>query len=123
MVYPRANRTQVVIVGAGPTGLSMAAQLSRQNIDFIIIEKNETTTSLSKAIVVQARTLEIFKELEIAEEAIKRGAITTNMNLFYKGRKKLTVNLSGFGAGLSEFAFALSLEQSKTEKLDRKSVV
>src|SRR5688572_5778318 len=117
MAYPRANRTQVVIVGAGPTGLGMAAQLFRHNIDFIIIEKNETTTALSKAIVVQARTLEIFKELGIAEEAMKRGAITTNMNLFYKGRKKLSVDLSGFGAGLSEFAFALSLEQSKTEKL------
>src|SRR5687768_14936427 len=117
MTNPDTYKTQVVIVGAGPTGLSMAAQLFRHNIDFIIIEKNETTTALSKAIVVQARSLEIFQELGIAGEAMKRGAITTSMNLFYKGRKKLTVNLSGFGAGLSEFAFALSLEQSKTEKL------
>jgi 2-polyprenyl-6-methoxyphenol hydroxylase-like FAD-dependent oxidoreductase len=56
-------KTQVLIAGAGPTGLSMATQLLRHNIDFIIIEKNEGITSLSKAIVVQARTLEIFREL------------------------------------------------------------
>ena len=111
------DKTQVVIVGAGPTGLSLAAQLIRHNIDFIIIENKETTTTLSKAIAVQARSLEIFQELGIAEEAMKRGAMTTNMNLFYKGRKRVTVNLSGLGEGLSDFAFALSLEQSKTETL------
>jgi len=111
------NKTQVVIVGAGPAGLSLATQLFRHNIEFILLEKNETTTSLSKAIVVQARTLEIFQELGIAEEAIKRGAITTDMNLYYKGKKRVSVNLSGLGAGLSDFPFALSLEQSETEKL------
>jgi 2-polyprenyl-6-methoxyphenol hydroxylase-like FAD-dependent oxidoreductase len=111
------NKTQVIIIGAGPTGLSMAAQLIRHNIDFIIIDKKKETTSLSKAIVVQARSLEIFKELGIAEEAIKRGRITTHLNLFYKGVRKLNVNISGLGEGLTEFPFALSLEQSKTETL------
>ena len=81
------KKTQVVIIGAGPTGLSMAAQLLRFNIDFIILEKNEKTTPLSKAIVVQARTLEIFKEIGIAEKAIATGRVTTAMNLFYKGKQ------------------------------------
>jgi 2-polyprenyl-6-methoxyphenol hydroxylase-like FAD-dependent oxidoreductase len=111
------TKTQVIIVGAGPTGLSMAAQLLRYNIDFIIIEKNAAITSLSKAIVVQARTLEIFSELGIAAEALKRGRETTRMNLFYKGKQQVDIDLAGLGEGLSEFAFALSLEQSKTEKL------
>jgi 2-polyprenyl-6-methoxyphenol hydroxylase-like FAD-dependent oxidoreductase len=69
-------KTQVIIVGAGPTGLSMAAQLLRYNIDFIIIEKNEKTTSFSKVLVVQARSLEIFQELGIAEKAISEGQVT-----------------------------------------------
>jgi len=112
-----SNKTQVVIVGAGPTGLSMAAQLVRHNIDFIIIEKNEKTTTLSKAIAVQARTLEIFQELGIVEEAIKRGQETTSLNLFYKGVRRLNVNVTDLGEGLSNFPFALSLEQSKTEAL------
>ncbi|MCF6133089.1 FAD-dependent monooxygenase [Flavobacterium wongokense] len=111
------SKTQVVIVGAGPTGLSMAAQLIRYNIDFIIIEKNEKTTHLSKAIVLQARSLEIFQELGIVEEAIRRGQMTTGMNLFRNGKQKAAVDLADLGKGLSDFAFALSLEQSKTEKL------
>ena len=110
-------KTQVIIVGAGPTGLSMAAQLLRYGIDFIIIEKNERTTPFSKALVVQARSLEIFDELGIAEKAIKEGQITTAMNVFYKGRRKAAVNINGLGEGLSPFPYALSLEQSKTEKL------
>jgi 2-polyprenyl-6-methoxyphenol hydroxylase-like FAD-dependent oxidoreductase len=112
-----SSKTQVVIIGAGPTGLSMAAQLLRYNIDFIIIEKNEKTTPFSKAVVVQARSLEIFHEIGIAEKAIKEGRITTALNLFYKGKQKAAINIAGLGDGLSAFPFALSLEQSKTEKL------
>jgi 2-polyprenyl-6-methoxyphenol hydroxylase-like FAD-dependent oxidoreductase len=111
------ERTQVVIIGAGPTGLSLAVQLLRYNVSFIIIEKNEATTPLSKAIVLQARTLEIFQEAGLAEEAIKRGRMTTAMNLFYKGNQKAWVEFSRLGIGLSPFPFALSLEQSKTEQL------
>ena len=109
--------TQVVIIGAGPTGLSMAAQLIRYKIDFIIIEKNEKTTHLSKAIAIQARTLEIFQELGIVDEAMKRGQLTTGMNLFSNGKRRASVDLADLGKGLSDFAFALSLEQSKTEQL------
>ncbi len=111
------RKTQVVIVGAGPTGLSMAAQLLRYNIDFIIIEKSENTTPFSKALVVQARTLEIFQELGISEKAVNEGQITTGLNLFYKGKQKAAINISGLGEGLSPFPYALSLEQCETEKL------
>ena len=114
---PSIQRTGVVIIGAGPSGLSMAAQLLRYGIDFIILEKNEKTTQLSKAVVVQARTLEIFQELGIAQKAIEEGRITTAMNIFYNGSKKAALNLAGMGNGLSPFPFVLSLEQSKTEEI------
>ncbi len=107
----------MVILGAGPTGLSLAAQLLRYNIEFIILEKNEKTTPYSKAIAVQARTLEIFREIDLADKAISLGRVTTAFNVFYKGKKKARLNLSGMGEGLSAFPFALSLEQSKTEEL------
>jgi 2-polyprenyl-6-methoxyphenol hydroxylase-like FAD-dependent oxidoreductase len=112
-----AIKTSVVIVGAGPTGLSLAAQLLRYNIDFILLEKNEKTTPLSKALVVQARTLEIFDELGIAQKAIAEGKLTAAMNFFYKGKQRGAINIAGLGKGISPFPFALSLEQSKTEKL------
>ena len=111
------QKTQVVIIGAGPTGLSLAAQLIRYNIDFIIIEKNEKTTLFSKAVVVQARTLEIFREIGLDQKAIAEGRITTAMNIYYKGQKKAFLDLAGMGNGLSHFPYVLSLEQSKTEEL------
>jgi 2-polyprenyl-6-methoxyphenol hydroxylase-like FAD-dependent oxidoreductase len=55
-------KTDVLIVGAGPTGLALAVQLIRYGIDFVIIDKKETTTPYSKAIGVQARTLEIYDQ-------------------------------------------------------------
>jgi len=110
-------KTQVVIIGAGPTGLSLAAQLLRYKIGFIILERNEHSTLLSKAMVVQARTLEIFREQELADKAIAAGRITNGAGYFYKGKKLLTIDLQGLGAGLTAFPYALSLEQSKTEKL------
>ncbi|MBC7873014.1 MAG: FAD-dependent monooxygenase [Ferruginibacter sp.] len=111
------QQTQVIIIGAGPTGLSLAVQLLRYNIDFIILEKNKKITHLSKAVVVQARTLEIFHESGLATKAIEQGRLTTAFNMFYKGKKRLRLDVAGLGEGLSHFPFALSLEQSKTEKL------
>jgi 2-polyprenyl-6-methoxyphenol hydroxylase-like FAD-dependent oxidoreductase len=111
------QKTQVVIVGAGPTGLSLAIQLMRYNIDFIILEKNKTTTPFSKALVVQARTLEIFEEINIAQKAIAEGRVTNALNAFENGKRKFKVDVNGLGEGVSQFPFALSLEQCKTEKL------
>ena len=62
--------TDVLIIGAGPTGLSLACQLIRYGIDFIIVEKNEGITPYSKAIGVHARTLEIFDQIGLAQEAV-----------------------------------------------------
>ena len=111
------SKTQVVIVGAGPTGLSMAAQLIRYRIDFVIIEQHASTTELSKALVVHARTLEIFQQMQLADKAVSRGAINSGLNMFHNGEKKAHFDLEGLGNGLSPYPFALSLEQSKTETL------
>ena len=94
------QQTKVIIIGAGPTGLSLAVQLLRYHIDFVILEKNEKTTHLSKAIVIQARTLEIFHESGLAEKAIGQGRLNTAMNMYYKGKKKLRLDLAGLGEGL-----------------------
>lgn len=109
--------TDVIIVGAGPTGLSLAVQLQRYGIDFIIIDKKPETTELSKAVVVQARTLEIFSEIGLDKRAVEEGQTAMAFNLYHNGKKRARLNLSGLGKGQSKFPFVLSLEQSKTEKL------
>jgi 2-polyprenyl-6-methoxyphenol hydroxylase-like FAD-dependent oxidoreductase len=112
-----ALKTPVLIVGAGPTGLTMAAQLIRHGIDFVLIDKKDGPTELSKALVVHARTLEIFDQLGIARKAISRGQIVQQAAFMTNGRVGGRVKFSQMGQGLSPFPFMLIYEQSKTEQL------
>jgi 2-polyprenyl-6-methoxyphenol hydroxylase-like FAD-dependent oxidoreductase len=115
--YLVSMNTDVIIIGAGPTGLSLACQLTRFGIDFVVVEKNESFTPFSKAIGVQARTLEIYDQLGLAQPAIERGEIADKMRLLEGGEVRGEMHLGIFGEGLSEFPFMLMLEQSKNEEL------
>ena len=109
--------TDVIIIGAGPTGLSLACQFIRYGIDFVVVEKNETFTRFSKAIGVQARTLEIYDQLGLAQPAIKEGEIANKIRLIEGGEVRGEMHLGNFGKDLSEFPYMLMLEQSKNEEL------
>lgn len=110
-------KTDVIIVGAGPTGLALACQLIRYDMDFVIIDAKKGITDLSKAIAVQARTLEIYEQMDLAERAIETGAIAHGVNIVTNGEIRGSLNLSDIGKDLSPFPFALLLEQSKNERL------
>src|SRR6185312_15653722 len=99
--------TDVIIIGAGPTGLSLACQLVRYGIDFVVVEKNETFTRFSKAIGVQARTLEIYDQLGLAQPAIKEGEITEMVRLIEGGEVRGEIPLGNFGKDLSQFPYLL----------------
>ncbi len=111
------NYTDVLIIGSGPAGLMMAAQLAKQGADFRIIDKCNRQTSYSGAMFIQARTLEIFHELGIAEGALKNGKIVQNIIVYYNGKKLIKTPVGEFGKGLSKFPFMLMLEQKYTEAL------
>ena len=107
----------MVIVGAGPTGLALACQFVRYGVDFVVIEKNSGVTSYSKAIGVQARTLELYEQLGIAKEAVEQGAIGAKGRFLVGGEVRGEVDFSSIGEGLSPYPFVLMLEQSKNERL------
>jgi len=109
--------TDVIIVGAGPTGLSLASQLVRYGVDFVLIDKKESLTPFSKAIGVQARTLEIYDQLGLAQKAVAEGAIAGKVRFLEGGEIRGEVELSEIGEGLSPYPYVLVLEQSKNEKL------
>lgn len=110
-------KTEVIIVGGGPTGLSLACQLQRFGIDFVVIEKNEGVTKFSKAIGVQARTLEIYEQLGLAQKAIAGGAIAEKIRLLARNKVRGEMGLVDYGRDFSDFPFMLMLEQSENEKL------
>jgi 2-polyprenyl-6-methoxyphenol hydroxylase-like FAD-dependent oxidoreductase len=110
-------KTDVIIIGAGPTGLSLAAQLIQYGVDFIIIEQREGVTPFSKALGVHARTLEIYEQLEIAHKAVEQGTIAGKVRMLEGGAIRGEVELSNIGKGLSAYPYLLVLEQSRNEQL------
>ncbi len=111
------SETDILIVGAGPTGLMLACQLATHNIPFRIIDKTEDHTTQSRALVIQARSVEILDQMSIAEKAIQRGKIAKAIGAFFNGKKVLRVTVNNMGAGLTKFPHLLMLEQSHTESI------
>ena len=111
------RHTQVLIVGAGPTGLMLACQLARHGVDFRIVDPKVGPTRESRALGVQARTLELFEAMGIADAAVAEGRPVLAGNL-YVGRKRVQrIPLGELGRGMTPFPFLLILEQSRNEAL------
>jgi 2-polyprenyl-6-methoxyphenol hydroxylase-like FAD-dependent oxidoreductase len=110
-------QTDVLIVGAGPTGLALANQLVRFGVDFVIIDKKETTTPHSKAIGVQARTLEIYEQIGIADELIAAGAPAQSARMFAGGRERGRIDFGELGKGMSPYPYVLFVEQGLHEAI------
>ena len=108
---PSVREIQVLIVGAGPTGLVLALWLTRQGIRIRIIDKAAEPGTTSQAIVVQARTLEFYRQIGIADEVVERGLQLAAANLWVRGKKAGRVAFGEMGKGLSAFPYALMFPQ------------
>lgn len=105
---------QVLVVGAGPVGLTMAAELARFGISVRIVDKTPARTVLSKALVLWSRTLELLARDGGAEDFIACGRRVTAANIIAGGR---SVGHVSTGALTTPFPYALMLRQSETERL------
>ncbi|MGH8003026.1 MAG: FAD-dependent monooxygenase, partial [Brasilonema sp.] len=110
--------TDVLIVGAGPTGLTVANLLARYKLNFKIIDKKAGPINQSRANIVHVRTLELLDKLSLAEKAIKQGVKITDVKVFERGKHITTLPIgSPEEKDWTPFPYALALEQSKTERL------
>ena len=107
----------VLIVGAGPTGLMLGNQLGRRGVRALIIDKNPGPSIQTKALGVQARTLEIYSRLGIADRALELGARAAGANMWAGGRRAARVPLGDIGRDLSPYPFLLILGQDENERL------
>ena len=110
-------RTPILIVGAGPSGLMLSAQLLRYGTEHVIVDRKRGVTELSKALAVQARTLEQYRQLGIADAALEEGFIARNVRFIVDGQTKTAIELGDIGAGLSPYPYLFILEQSRNEAL------
>lgn len=105
---------RVLVVGAGPVGMAGALELDRQGIPVRIIEKNEQRSTLSKAVGINARTLELLQPAGVSQLLIDRGLKIYHVNLRYGDRILTTVDFSKMN---HPFNFMLSLPQDETEAI------
>jgi 2-polyprenyl-6-methoxyphenol hydroxylase-like FAD-dependent oxidoreductase len=107
----------VLIVGAGPTGLVLALWLTRLGIGVRIIDKVAEAGTTSRALAVQARTLEFYQQLGIADLVVNQGVKIAGINLWARGRRAARVPLENLGADATPFPFPLVFPQDAHERL------
>ncbi len=106
---------EVLVVGAGPTGLMLANQLVRRGVRPMIIDRHSGPAQQSRALGVQARTLEIYSKLGIVERALELGKRGTGANIWAQGRKMARVPLGEAGRSATPYPFILILGQDDNE--------
>lgn len=109
--------TDVLIVGAGPTGLVLALWLTRLGARVRIIDKTTEPGTTSRALAVQARTLELYSQIGLADAVIDGGRKVFAVNLWVAGEKEAHGVLGAMGAGISPFPYALFFPQDEHERL------
>jgi 2-polyprenyl-6-methoxyphenol hydroxylase-like FAD-dependent oxidoreductase len=108
---------EVLIVGAGPTGLVLALWLTRQGVKVRIVDKTSEPGTTSRALAVQARTLELYQQLDLAQAVVTRGHQVPATNIWVEGRPTARISLADIGAGLTPYPFLQIFPQDEHEKL------
>ncbi|WP_157252743.1 FAD-dependent monooxygenase [Nonomuraea typhae] len=106
----------VLVIGAGPTGLVLAADLRRHGASVRLIDARADRLDLSKAPGVQARTLELLDRRGLARELISRGAPTDSARLHVSKRRTTRFPLE-IGARDTRFPYLLMVSQTETEDI------
>jgi 2-polyprenyl-6-methoxyphenol hydroxylase-like FAD-dependent oxidoreductase len=109
--------TDVLIVGAGPTGLMLANQLARRGVRPVIIDRHSGPAQQSRAMAVQARTLEIYSKLGIVERALELGKRGDGANMWANGKWTARIPLGEIGRSMSPFPYVLMLGQDDNERI------
>jgi 2-polyprenyl-6-methoxyphenol hydroxylase-like FAD-dependent oxidoreductase len=109
--------TDVLIVGAGPTGLMLANQLGRRGLRALIIDRHAGPALQTRALGVHARTLEIYAQLGIIGRALELGKPATGANIWARGRHTARVPIGETGRGVTAYPYVLILGQDDNERI------
>jgi 2-polyprenyl-6-methoxyphenol hydroxylase-like FAD-dependent oxidoreductase len=107
------THTKVLIVGGGPSGLMMATQLLRYGIQPVIIDNKQGPTDHSQALVVQARSLEIYRQMGIVDKVTSNGNPVKGASFHLDGKQKATFQLTDIGNGQTPYPYLFLYQQSK----------
>jgi 2-polyprenyl-6-methoxyphenol hydroxylase-like FAD-dependent oxidoreductase len=110
-------QSEVLIVGAGPTGLVLALWLTKLGVTVRIIDKAAEPGTTSRALAVQARTLELYRQLDLTDAVIARGHKVPAVNLWVRGKPAARLLFENVGAGLTPYPFLHIFPQDEHERL------
>src|SRR3954467_7132505 len=105
--------TEVLIVGAGPTGLVLAVWLARLGIRIRIIDKAEEPGTTSRALAVQVRTLELYRQLGFADGVVEAVVRFSAANFWARGKRAAHIEFGALGAPFSPYPYALIYPQDE----------
>jgi 2-polyprenyl-6-methoxyphenol hydroxylase-like FAD-dependent oxidoreductase len=111
------SNPEVLVVGAGPTGLVLALWLAKLGVRVRVIDKSPAPGLTSRAMAVHARTLEFYRQLGFADEVVRRGLRMDRIHFREGTREAAVFDFRDIGEGLSPYPFILSFPQDDHEKL------
>jgi 2-polyprenyl-6-methoxyphenol hydroxylase-like FAD-dependent oxidoreductase len=111
---PFPANVDILITGAGPCGLTLASDLARRNISYLIVDGQAAGANTSRACVIHARTLEVLEPLGVVPELLARGMQVPIFRVRDRDRALLTVDFRGLP---SRYAYTLMCAQSETEAI------
>src|ERR671936_546441 len=107
----------VLIVGAGPTGLVLALWLTRLGVKVRILDKAAEPGTTSRALAVQARTLELYRQLDLTDFVVEHGHKVPAVNLWFKGEPAARLPFETVGEDLTPYPFLHIFPQDQHERL------
>jgi 2-polyprenyl-6-methoxyphenol hydroxylase-like FAD-dependent oxidoreductase len=113
----------VLIAGAGPTGLALAGDLLARGVRVRLVDAAEARSPHSRAMAVQARTLELLARFGLADTLVARGRRMLGARIFVRGREAADLRLGDVGAEDTQFPFVLFVSQAETEAVLEERVV
>ena len=116
MANTRNDDLAALVVGAGPTGLTMASQLRRHGLSCRLVDKLPAPSGNSRALGIQARTLEVFDNLGIVDQVIEWGLRIHGLNIWLGSRRMAHI---AFDELDSPFPYIIDLPQAQTETILR----
>ena len=111
------DRYDVLIAGAGPTGLVLALWLAHQGVKVAVVDKAAQPGTTSRAMAVQARTLELYRQLGLADETIAAGKRNIALNMWVRGKRRARLSFQDAGERLTPYPFVLVYPQDLHEQL------
>jgi 2-polyprenyl-6-methoxyphenol hydroxylase-like FAD-dependent oxidoreductase len=112
-----AQRSDVLIVGAGPTGLVLALWLTKLGVRPRVIDRTSEPGTTSRALAVQARTMELYRQLGLTDSILGQGHKVPAINLWVKGEPRAHLDFGPVGSDLTPYSFLQIFPQDQHERL------